>query len=71
MHIEILLSYGTVTTSWCHFENLPVYKEQLLNPTPLCQVSKQTLNHGKELESKQCQWLVGLCRCKEFETEAM
>ena len=57
-----------------HFENLPVYQE-LLDPTPLWQVykknTKNTLNHGKELEFKHCQWLVGICKCKEIETEAI
>ena len=54
-----------------HFEILPGNKE-MLNPTPLWQISKQkTLNHAKEHESKQCQWLVGIFRCKEVETEAI
>ena len=29
------------------------------------------MNHGKELEPKQCQWLVSICRCQEVETEAI
>ena len=29
------------------------------------------MNHGKELEFKHCQWLVGICKCKEVETEAI